>query len=65
MPDVKSIECSTMAISTNIKRTNSTIRAFHQRAYKYALDNLLYSEELLKYAEVINWEHREDATIDS
>ena len=42
----------------------NSVRAFHQRAYKYALDNLLYSEELLKYAEVINWEHRKDASID-
>ena len=40
-------------------------RAFYERAFKYALDNLHNSDELLKDAEVINWEHREDVTIDS
>ena len=40
-------------------------RAFYERAFKYALDNLPHSDELLKHAEVINWEHPKDATIDS
>ena len=39
--------------------------AFYERAFKYTLDNLPHSDELLKHAEVINWEHRKDATIDS
>ena len=43
----------------------NSARAFYERAFKYALDNFPHSDELLKYAEVINWEHRKDATIDS
>ena len=38
---------------------------FYERGFKYALDNLPHSDELLKHAELINWEHRKDATIDS
>ena len=43
----------------------NSARAFYERASKHALDNLSYSDELLKHAEVINWEQRKDATIDS
>ena len=32
--------------------------AFYKRAFKYALDNLLRSDELLKHVKVINWEQR-------
>ena len=42
----------------------NSARAFYKRAFKYALDNLPYSDELLKHEEVINWEHHKDATID-
>ena len=48
----------------NNKFYNSA-RVFYERGFKYALDNLPHSEELLKHAELINWEHRKDATIDS
>ena len=40
-------------------------RAFYERAFTYALDNLPHSDELLKYAEVINWEHHKVLTIDN
>ena len=40
-------------------------RAFYERPFKYALDNFPHSDELLKHVEVINWEHRKDATMDS
>ena len=43
----------------------NSARAFYGRAFEYALDNLPHSHELLKHAEVINWEHRKDVTIDS
>ena len=43
----------------------NSARAFYEIAFKYALDNLPHSDELLKHAEVINWEHRKDATINS
>ena len=43
----------------------NSVRAFHERAFKYTLDNLTHSHELLKHAEVINWEHRKDVTINS
>ena len=38
---------------------------FCERTFKYALDNLSHSDELLKHAELINWEHRKDTTINS
>ena len=47
-----------------IKFYNSA-RAFYEGAFKYALDILPHSDQLLEHAEVINWEHRKDATIDS
>ena len=31
---------------------------FYKRAFKYALDNLLRSDELLKHVKVMNWEQR-------
>ena len=43
----------------------NSARAFNERAFKYALDNLPNSDELLKHAEVINWELRKDVAIDS
>ena len=43
---------------------NST-RAFYETAFKYALDNLPHSDELLKNAEVINWDYGKDVTIDN
>ena len=43
----------------------NSVRAFHERAFKYTLDNLTHSHELLKHAEVINWERRKDVTINS
>ena len=43
----------------------NSARAFYERASKYDLDNLPYTDELLKQAEMINWEHHKDATIDS
>ena len=43
----------------------NSAQAFYERAFKYALDNLPHSDELLKHAEVINWEHRKDVTINS
>ena len=43
----------------------SSARAFYERAFKYALDNLPHSDDLLRHTEVVNWEHRKDATIDS
>ena len=43
----------------------NSVRAFHERAFKYALDNLTHSHELLKHAEVINWEHLKDVTINT
>ena len=47
------------------KKFYYSARAFYERAFKYALDNLPQSDELLKHAKVINWEHRKDATNDS
>ena len=43
----------------------NSARAFYERAFKYALDNLPHSDKLLKHTEVINWEHRKDLTIDN
>ena len=43
----------------------NSARAFYEKAFKYALDNLSHSDELLKHAEVTNWEQRKDASIDS
>ena len=43
----------------------NSARAFYERAFKYALDNLPHSDELLKHSEVINWELRKDVIIDS
>ena len=43
----------------------NSARAFYERAFKHALDNLPHSDELLKHSEVINWELRKDVTIDS
>ena len=43
----------------------NSARTFYERAFKYALDNLPHSDELLKHVEVINWEHRKDVTINS
>ena len=43
----------------------NSARAFYERAFKYALDNLPHSDELLKHAEVINWELCKDVTIDN
>ena len=40
-------------------------RSFYKRAFKYALNNLPHSDEILKHVGVINWEHRKFATIDS
>ena len=37
---------------------NISARAFYETAFKYALDNLPHSDELLKHVDVINWEHR-------
>ena len=39
--------------------------AFYKRAFKYVRDNLHHEDEFLKHVEVIKWEHRKDATIDS
>ena len=39
--------------------------SFYKRAFKYALNNLPHSDEILKHEGVINWEHRKCATIDS
>ena len=44
---------------------NNSARAFYERAFKYALDNLPHPDELLKHSEMINWELRKDVTIDS
>ena len=43
----------------------NSAQVFYKRAFKYPLDNLPHSDELLKHAELINWEHRQYATIDS
>ena len=43
----------------------NSARVFYERVFKYAPDNLPHSDKLLKYAELINWEHDKDATIDS
>ena len=47
-----------------IKFYNSA-RTFYEGAFKYALDILPHSDQLLEHAEVINWEHHKDTTIDS
>jgi hypothetical protein len=39
-------------------------RVFYETAYKYALANQPHSDDLLKSAEVINWEERKEANID-
>ena len=49
---------------TSKEQILQSVRAFYQRAFKFTLNNLPYSDELLNHAEVINWEYRKDATID-
>jgi hypothetical protein len=39
-------------------------RMFYATAFKYALDNLPHSDDLLKSAEVINWAERRKANLD-
>ena len=43
---------------------HNSARAFYKRAFKYAMDNLPHSGKPSKHAEVINWEHGKDATIE-
>ena len=43
----------------------NSARAFYERAFKYALDNLPLSDVFFKkHAEVINWEYSKDIAID-
>ena len=43
----------------------NSARAFYERAFKCALDNLPQSDVFFKkHAEVINWEYSKDTTID-
>ena len=44
---------------------HNSARVFCGRAFRYALDNLPHSDELLKHVELINWEHCKDTTINS
>ena len=47
------------------RRFYRSAQAFYETAYKYSLNNLPHSDDLLKHAEVVNWETRKDASTDS
>ena len=45
-----------------VRRFYDSVRAFYERAWEYALDNLPLDDALLKHAKLVNFKSREEVT---